>query len=108
MTRKRVYTRPVGKDSERFPAISMRFKGADQDIYFKLVKIAESPAYQMSQTALARLVLSDWIRSYPLGTVTLEKERQMVLRLKAGAERKPIKAGNAGGKPKKKAEKKPG
>ena len=63
MPRTRVFTRPVNKEAKYQPAIRVEFAGKYQVDYFSLRKIAEED-FETSQTALARLILSEWARVY--------------------------------------------
>lgn len=93
MPRTRVFTRMVPNDAERKPAIRVEFNGKYQVEYFSLRKIAEED-FGTSQTALSRLILSEWARAYrekkaagkPLGV------QQMVMILKGEKAHKKEKA----------------
>lgn len=53
------YRRLVGKNAENFPAILLKFKGKEQEVYFCLREMGE--AIGLSQTAFARKILSDYV-----------------------------------------------
>lgn len=53
----------VSKESKRQPAIRIDFKGKFQADYFSLNKIAVED-FMTNQTALARQILSDWVKQY--------------------------------------------
>ena len=63
MPRPRTFKNMVPKESERQPAIRIEFRGKFQAEYFSLNKIAVED-FEMSQTALARCILVDWVKQY--------------------------------------------
>jgi hypothetical protein len=63
MPRTRVFTKMVARDAERKPAIRVEFNGKYQVDYFSIRKIAEED-FGTSQTALSRLILSEWVKEY--------------------------------------------
>lgn len=95
MSRTRVFTKMVGSDAKYQPAVRIVFKGKDQSDYFSLKKIAEDD-FDVTQTALGRLIICDWLRNYRdiKKAGHSAKAQQMVMILKG--EKKP--AGSAGKK----------
>lgn len=65
------------------PAIRVAFTGKDQLAFYDLLKIAEND-FDLTQTALARLVLMDWVKNFEMKRKeSREKAVQIVLDLEA-------------------------
>ena len=84
MGRGRVFIKPVGRDSVRFPAIRVEFRGENQIIYFDLMRIAKAKFEGVSQTELARMILRDWTLAVLSKEMPAQKIEQMVMDLRGG------------------------
>lgn len=78
MSRRIVFKRPIPGGT---PSIHCVFKGKHQVDYFTLRNVAEKD-FQMRQTQLARMILSEWVSIYRHRQKTDGSHKRMVEQLK--------------------------
>lgn len=79
MSRAIKYKRMVGKGSEHFPSVLVKFKGENQAAYFQLRALAEAKG--MNQTELCRMILADYAKKNFKEKAAKFVEKQETLKL---------------------------